>query len=67
MNKVTFWAISILITGPVILGLITDKLTPGIFAICWAYMWYAVFTKTARGRKMFRRGYKIAASIMQDM
>lgn len=67
MNKVIFWAISALITGPVILGLMTDELIPGIFAICWAYMWYAVFTKTARGRKMFRRGYKIAASIMQDM
>lgn len=67
MKKTAFWVISTLVTAPVMLGLMSDDLGPGIFAVCWAYVWYAVFTKTARGRKMFRRGYKIAASIMQDM
>lgn len=67
MKKIAFWVISTLVTAPAMLGFMSNDLGPALFAICWSYMWYVIFTKTARGRKIFRKGYKIAASIMQDV
>ena len=61
-----FWAIFCLVCVPVLLGLMTDKISYGIFAIAWAAMWWAIFTRTDCGKKAFRKGYRIASNIMGD-
>ena len=61
-----FWAILCLVCVPVLFGLMTDQISCGIFAISWAAMWWAIFTRTKSGKKVFRKGYRIACTIMGD-
>lgn len=66
LDYVIFWAVLSLVMVPIFLGLMTDKISYGIFAISWAAMWWAIFTRTDCGKKAFRKGYRIASSIMGD-
>lgn len=66
LDYAIFWAVCALVSFPVFVGLMTDEIMPGIFAIAWAAMWWAIFTRTDCGKKAFRKGYRIASSIMGD-
>lgn len=66
MKHLIFWAVLSLVCVPVILGLMCNEIAPAIFALAWGAMWWAFFTSTKIGRRIFLKGYKIAATIMQD-
>lgn len=66
MKHLIFWAVLSLVCVPVILGLMSNELTPALFALAWGGAWWWLFTSTKIGRKMYRKGYRIAATIMQD-
>ena len=66
LDYAIFWAVCALVMCPVFLGLMCDELAPAIFALAWGAMWWAFFTSTKIGRRMYRKGYRIAATIMQD-
>ena len=65
-NYILFWAVLCIVVVPVILGLMVDLVTYNLFAVCYAAVWWIIFNKTKEGRKVFRKGYKIACSIMGD-
>lgn len=66
LNYTIFWAVCALVMCPVFLGLMCNELTPAIFALAWGGAWWAFFTSTKIGRKMYRKGYRIASGLMQD-
>ena len=66
LDYAIFWAILCLVCVPVLFGLMTDKISCGIFAISWAAMWWLFFTRTELGRKAFKKGSQIASDIMGD-
>lgn len=66
MKHFIFWAVLSLVCVPVIIGLMSNEIAPALFALVWAAIWWAFFTNTRAGRKMYRKGYKIACGIMQD-
>lgn len=66
MRKATFLAVVFVITAPVILGLATDSIGAAVFALSWAFAWWAFFAHTNIGKKLYKRGYRIACEIMGD-
>ena len=66
MRKATFLAVVFVIAVPVILGLATDSIGAAVFALVWAFAWWAFFAHTYVGRKLYRKGYRIACEIMGD-
>ena len=64
-NYAIFWAVVLVVTAPVVLGLMIDAVSYNLFALAWAAMWWVIFTRTERGRKAFIRGYRIACCIMR--
>ena len=66
MKKLIFWVVLTIVCVPVILGIMSNELTPAICALAWGAIWWAIFTSTKIGRRMFLKGYRIAATIMQD-
>lgn len=66
ISYICFWAVCALVCIPVLLGLMTDEISYGLFAVAWAAMWWVIFTRTDTGKKLYRKGYRIAASIMGD-
>lgn len=66
ISYIAFWAVCALVMVPVFLGLMCDELTPVILALAWGAMWWAIFTHTKSGKKVFRKGYRIACRIMGD-
>lgn len=61
-----FWAILCLVCIPVFFGLMCDEIMPALFALAWGAMWWVFFSSTKIGRKVYRKGYRIACSIMGD-
>lgn len=66
MRKATFLAVVFVIAVPVILGLATDSIGAAVFALVWAFAWWAFFACTKFGKKTYRKGYRIACEIMGD-
>lgn len=66
MKHFIFWAVLSLVCVPVIIGLMSNEIAPALFALAWGGAWWWLFTSTKIGRKMYRKGYKIACGIMQD-
>lgn len=66
MRKATFFLAVFVITAPVILGLSTDSLGCAVFALVWAFAWWAFFAHTKLGRKLYRKGYRIASEFLGD-
>lgn len=66
ISYIAFWAVLSLVMVPIFLGLMTDQISYVILAIAWGAMWWAIFTRTDCGKKAFRKGYRIACSIMGD-
>lgn len=66
LDYVIFWAVCALVTFPVFVGLMTDEILPGIFALLWGGSWWLFFTRTEFGRKAFKKGSQIASDIMGD-
>lgn len=66
MRTITLFVAVFVITAPVILGLATDSIGAAVFALVWAYAWWAFFAHTKLGRKLYRKGYRIASSFMGD-
>lgn len=66
MRKITFMAVITVIVLPVILGLATDSIGAAVFALVWASAWWAFFACTNIGKKLYKRGYRIACEIMGD-
>ena len=66
LDYVIFWAVLGLVMVPIFLGLMTDQISYAILAIAWGVMWWAIFTRTKSGKKVFRKGYRIACRIMGD-
>lgn len=66
LNYAIFWAVCALVMVPVFLGLMCDEIMPALFAIAWGAMWWVFFSSTKIGRKVYRKGYRIACSIMGD-
>ena len=66
MKHVIFWAICLIVTVPVLLGLMTDEITYGLFVLCWGAMWWLIFTHTSQGKKLFLKGYRMACAFMGD-
>lgn len=66
ISYIAFWAVLSLVMVPIFLGLMTDQISYVILAIAWGAMWWAIFTRTKSGKKVFRKGYRIACSIMGD-
>ena len=66
LDYVIFWAVLSLVMVPIFLGLMTDQISYAILAIAWGVMWWAIFTRTKSGKKVFRKGYRIACRIMGD-
>lgn len=64
MEKAIFWAVCALVFVPIFLGLMSDELSGGIFAVVWGLLVWRFFLHTKRGRKMYRKGYEIASQIM---
>ena len=66
LNYIIFWVLSFVIVTPVLLAIMSDSVVFVICALVWSALWYCFFTKTKRGKRMFLRGYKMAAHIMSD-
>ena len=66
LDYVIFWAVLSLVMVPIFLGLMTDQISYAILAIAWGVMWWAIFTRTKSGKKVFRKGYRIACRSMGD-
>lgn len=62
----TFLAVVFVITAPVILCLATDSIGCVVFAFAYAFAWWAFFAHTNIGKKLYKRGYRIACEIMGD-
>jgi len=64
IDYLIFWAVFCLVTIPVIFGLMIDQISYGLFAVAWAAIWWAIFTRTELGRKALKKGSQIASDIM---
>lgn len=66
LDYVIFWAVLSLVMVPIFLGLMTDQISYVILALAWGAMWWVFFSSTKIGRKVYRKGYRIACRIMGD-
>lgn len=66
MKKAILFIVAFIVCAPVFVGLSADSLPASLFALAWGAAWWVFFTSTKIGRRMYRKGYRIAATIMQD-
>ncbi len=67
MKKAILFVVAFIVCAPVLLGLATDSFVYSLSAVIYGAAWYLFFTHTNSGRKLLRKGYRIACTIMQDI